>query len=232
VSVFKRADSRFYQYDLLFEGRRYRGSTKLTNRIAAQRAEDVLRGKLAERRAGIVERKLVPLLQGFAERFLERVKPELRSKSHLRYAVSLGLRMGEHGKPEQRDGGLLACFGSKRLDEITADEIERYKQKRLEAGKSPSTVNRDLACLRRILFFAVKLDVLAGTPFMAHKVKFLREHGRERILSFEEERQYLAVAIQPFRDIAMLILEMGLRPEEACSIRREDVHFLPPRTPN
>jgi len=49
-------------------------------------------------------------------------------------------------------------------------------------------VNRDLAFIRRILLFAVKLDVLAGTPFTAHKVKFLREQGRERVLSFEEER--------------------------------------------
>jgi integrase/recombinase XerD len=69
------------------------------------------------------------------------------------------------------------------------------------------------------------MDVLAGTPFTAHKVKFLRERGRERILSFEEERRYLAAAAQPLQDVATLILEMGLRPGEACSIRREDVHF-------
>ena len=230
MSVFKRADSRFYQYDFLFEGRRYRGSTKFANRVAAQRAEDVLRGRLAERRAGIVERKLVPLFKDFAYGFLERIKPELRPKSYSRYAVSLGLRIGEDGKPEQRDGALLAWFGSRRLDEITADEIERFKQTRMERGLSPSTVNRDLACLRRILLFAVKLDVLTGTPFTTHKVKFLREHGRQRILSFEEERRYLAVATQPLWDIATLILEVGLRPEEACFIRREDVHFyaVPP----
>ncbi len=212
MRVFKRKGSPYYRYDFLFEGRRYQGSTKLTNRIAAQRAEDIQRAKLAERRAGIVERKPVPLFQDFAEEFLERVEPELRPNSVRLYRTSLE--------------NMRALFGAKHLDGIAADEIERFKQSRLEQGRSPSTVNRDLAFLRRVLLFAVRMDVLAGTPFTAHKVKFLRENGRERILSFEEERRYLAVARQPLRDVAALILEMGLRPGEACSIRREDVHLF------
>jgi integrase/recombinase XerD len=57
-------------------------------------------------------------------------------------------------------------------------------------------------------------------------VRFLRENGRERILSFEEERKYLAAASQPLRDVATLMLELGLRPGEACSIQREDVHLF------
>ena len=227
MSVFKRKGSPYYRYDFIFEGRRYQGSTKLRNGRAAQKVEDVLRGRLAERRAGIVERKSVPLLRKFALEFLERVRPELRPKAYSRYVVSLGLKIGEKGEPRERESGagLLASFGLKPLDQITADEIERFKQRRLECGLSPSTVNRDLACLRRILLFAVKLDLIPTTPFVAHKVKFLKENGRARILSFDEERRYFAVATQPLLDIATLIIEMGLRPIEACSIRREDVHF-------
>jgi integrase len=211
VSIFKRKGSPFYQYDLIFKGRRCWGSTKLTNRVAAQRYENRLRDRLAKQRGGILDPELPPLFSNFADEFLERVKPELRPKSYLRYEVSLKVLRDE--------------FGAKRLDEIAADEIERFKQSRLEQGRSPSTVNRDLAFLRRVLLFAVRMDVLAGTPFTAHKVKFLREHGRERILSFEEERRYLVAANQLLRDVATLILEMGLRPGEACSIQCGDVHF-------
>jgi integrase len=211
MSLYKRPDSGVYWYEFLFGGRRYRGSTKHVNLRAAEKHENILKVKLANSRSGIVEHKPVPLFGKFADEFLKRVKSELRPKSYSRYVDSLK--------------SLRECFGAKLLDEITADEVERFKQARMEKGLSPCTVNRDLACLRRILLFAVKLDVLAGTPFTAHKVKFLREHGRERILNFEEERQYLAAATQPLRDVATLILEMGLRPEEACSIRREDVHF-------
>ncbi|MGB6876217.1 MAG: site-specific integrase [Candidatus Acidiferrales bacterium] len=177
-------------------------------------------------RSGIVERKPLPLFREFALQFLERVRPEIRPATYRWHLVALGLRRLPDGKLRQREkGGLLAPFGSKRLDEIRADEIERYKQAELERGLSSCTVNRALACLRRILLFAVKIDVLMVTPFVARKIRFLKENGRERILSFDEERRYLAVASQPLRDVATLILEMGLRPGEACSIRREDIHF-------
>lgn len=212
MSVFKRQGSPFYQYDFVFKSRRYWGSTKLTNQRAAERYEHKLREKLALSRGGIVEPEPAPLFSEFANEFLERTKPELRLKSWLRYQTSLQ--------------SLRGWFGSKGLDDITADRIEQYKQSRLEQRLSPSTVNRDLACLRRVLLFAVRMERLATTPFVAHKVKFLRENGRERILAFEEERRYLAAANPLLRDVATLILEMGLRPSEACSIRREDVHLF------
>ena len=224
MAVFKRSGSPFYQYDFTFEGRRYWGSTKHRNKESAKRHENILREKLANSRSGIVERKPVPVFRVFAKDFLQRVKLELRPKSYTRYRDSLGL-VTKDDKDTEREGALMSWFGCKRIDEITADEIERFKQSRMEEGLSPCTVNRDLACLRRILLFAVKLDALATTPFVAHKVRFLRENRRERILNFEEERHYLAAAMQPLRDVATLILEMGLRPEEACSIRCEDVHF-------
>src|SRR4029077_19885539 len=116
------------------------------------------------------------------------------------------------------------------LDEISADGIERYKHDRLAEKRSPSTINRDLAFIRRALLFAVKISrpsagnqplkwTLLATPFVAHGVEFLKENRRERIINFDEERRYLAAARQPLRDVAVLILEMGLRPGEACSIR-------------
>jgi integrase len=211
MSVFKRDGSPFYQYDFVFMGRRFWGSTKLRNRKAAERYENKMRERLAQSRGGILDPEPPPLFAGFASEFLSRTKAELRPKAWKRYQVSLK--------------SLRPWFDSKRLDEIRADEIERFKQARLQKGRSASTVNRDLACLRRILSFALRLDLLPTTPFVAKKVRFLKERGRERILTFEEERRYLKAARNPLRDVATLILEMGLRPEEACSIRRENAHL-------
>ncbi len=211
MSVFKRKGSPFYQYDFVFKGRRCWGSTKLTNRVAAERYEFKLREKLALSRAAILDPEPPPFFSEFADGFLEQTKNEMRPNTSRCYTVSVKV--------------LNLRFGALRLDEITADGIERFKQARLEKGLSPSTVNRDLAGLRRILLYAVKNDLIATTPFVAHKVRFLKENSRERILSFEEERHYLAVASQPLRDVAALMLELGLRPGEVCSIRHEDVHF-------
>jgi len=216
MSVFKRGDSPFYQYDFTFMGRRLWGSTKLTNRKAAERYENKIREKLAQSRAGIVDPEPPPFFANFSSEFLLRTNSELLPRSWKRYQVSLK--------------SLRPWFDPKRLDEIRADDIERFKQARLQAGRSPSTVNRDLACLRRILSFALQLDLLLTTPFVRKKVRFLKERGRERILTFDEERRYLKAARNPLRDVATLMLEMGLRPEEVCSIRRENIHLatLPP----
>lgn len=150
------------------------------------------------------------------------MKPELKPKAHLRYAVSMGLPDAKKGKPVCN---LSAHFATRPLDEIRADAINRYKEARLAEGRSSSTVNRDLACLRRILSKAVQLEIIPSSPFFARRVEFLREKGRERILSFDEERRYLAVAKQPLRDIAIFMLEMGLRPSEVFVLRRENLHL-------
>ena len=72
MSVFKRRGSRFYQFDFEFEGRRYRGSTKMTNGQAAERVEAAKKLRLAERRGGIIRREPAPLLSKIAPQFLER----------------------------------------------------------------------------------------------------------------------------------------------------------------
>lgn len=211
MSVFKRKGSPYYIFDFVFRGRRCRGSTKLRNKAAAQRYENNVREKLAMRRGGILDPEPPPLFKTFAEQFLETTKREMRPSTSRCYGVSLKT--------------LKPRFGAKRLDEITADEIESFKRARMEQGRSPSTVNRDLAFLRRILLFGIKKDLLATTPFVAHKVEFLEEHRRERVLSFDEERKYLAAATQPLKDVATIIVEIGLRPGEVFSIRRQDVHL-------
>lgn len=211
MTVFKRKGSPYYRYDFLFEGRRYQASTRLRNRIAAQRAEDILRAKLAERRAGIMEPKPVTLFKDFAARFLEMAEPEIGVSTHRCYSICVR--------------NLMPWFGPKLLSEIAPDLIREYKESRLNDGRAGSTVNRDLACLRRILSVAMKDGLIDATPFSAHRVEFLEENGRERVLKFEEERAYLAVAVQPLRDVATVILETGLRPGELFCLRREDVHL-------
>jgi integrase len=222
MSVFKIEGSPYYQYEFWFKGRRYRSSTKQRNKTAAQRHESNVRQKLANDRSGIVELEPPPTLVAFAEGFLDRTKCEMRPNTTRCYKNSL-----QNLKP---------WFGSKRLDEISADEIERYKNARLEEKRSPSTINRELAFIRRVLLFAVKVSrptagkqplkwTLLTTPFVAHGVEFLKEKRRERIINFDEERRYLAAAKQPLLDVATLILEMGLRPGEACAIRGQDVHL-------
>jgi integrase len=53
----------------------------------------------------------------------------------------------------------------------------------------------------------------------------LREQGSERILTFEEERRYLAHTGPTLRDVAVRILETGMRPDEVFRTTERDVEL-------
>ena len=207
MSIFKRGS--VYWYHFYFNGQHIQESTKQGNPKLARTMEAAHRTRLVKAAAGIEEPMLSPRLSEFAEEFLKLVKVERKPQTYRRYSVSLV--------------SLKEAFGNKRLSEITPEEIDRYKQSRLNSGRKGSTINRDLACLRRLLRVAVKRNKLRSSPFSEDRVDFLPEQGRERILSFAEERKYLSAASPTLRDVATIILECGCRPDEVFRIRVEDV---------
>jgi len=214
MTIYKQPGSPYYYYDFYFEGRRYQKSTHLRNKTVAHRVECVRKADLAQRRAGILPKKQVPLFRDFAERFLHTIKVERRSNTHRNYLSCVR--------------NLEPAFGSKYLDEITPEMIRRFKEARLEKHLSPATVNRDLSCLRQILGVAVKDELIGKSPFFGGRVEFLHEKGRERTLSFDEERNYIKAAAPVLRDVGTIMIEMGLRPGEIFQLRSEDVQIAAP----
>lgn len=210
MSVYKRGG--IYWYDFWFQGQRFRDSTGLSNKTAALRAEAIRRAELAEGRAGIVKRRTCPTFERFIEGgFLPWSSSEHRAhpNTHKRYKVS--------SKP------LIAFFGKYRLDAISPGLVEEFKLVR-SGEVSAAGTNRDLAALRFMLNFAVRQEYLAKNPVSV--VKFLSEGpGSVRVVSHEEQQKYLAVANRTLQDVAKLILETGMRPEEVYTIRSENVHL-------
>ncbi len=216
MTIYKQPGSPYYHYDFYFEGRRYQKSTHLRNKTIAHRVECVRKAELAQRRAGILPKKQIPLLRDFAERFLHTIKVERRSNTHRNYLSCVR--------------NLEPTFGGEHLDEITPEMIRRFKEARIEQQLSPATINRDLSCLRQILGIAVKEELIQRSPFFGGRVEFLHEKGRERTLSFNEERKYLKGAAPVLRDVGTIMVEMGLRPGEIFQLRSEDVHIAAPIT--
>ena len=210
MSVYKRGG--VYWYDFWFQGQRYRQSTSINNKTAAQRAEAIRKAELAEGRAGIVHRVPCPLFEDFVtNEFLPWSGREHQAhpRTHLRYKVS--------SKP------LIAFFGKMRLDAISAGHVEKFKLSRSE-DVSPATVNRDLAALRHMMNLVIRQDRIPRNPVQG--VRFLPEGpGKMRILSHEEEERYLAEANPLLKDVATMMLETGTRPEEVFTIRKENVHL-------
>jgi site-specific recombinase XerD len=79
-------------------------------------------------------------------------------------------------------------------------------------------VNRELACLKALFNFVIKTDALAKNP--VSRVKMLAENNLQtRVLSFTEQHSSLAKATPVLRDVATMILETGMRPEEIYTLR-------------
>ena len=58
-------------------------------------------------------------------------------------------------------------------------------------------------------------------------MKFLVENNQQtRVLTYTEQQSYLSKATPVLRDVAILILETGMLPEEVYTIRLEDVDLL------
>lgn len=63
-------------------------------------------------------------------------------------------------------------------------------------------------------------------PNPVSRVKFFEEHNEQtRVLSYSEQEIYLNVATPVLRDVATLMLETGMRPEEVYRIRQENVNI-------
>jgi integrase len=210
MSVYKRGG--VYWYEFWFRGQRFRLSTGLNNKTAALRAEAIRKAELAEGRAGIAQRKQCPAFESFVrDEFLpwSEKQHEAHPKTHKRYKVS--------SKP------LVAHFGELPLDAISSGHVEKFKTVRAGHISSAGT-NRDLAALRVMLNLAIRQGHIESNPVRC--VKFLPEGpGCMRVVSHEEQKSYLAAANPVLCDVAVLILETGMRPEEVYRTERGNVHL-------
>lgn len=217
MELFKKRKSKYYWYDFTVAGRRYRGSTKESNKT---RADAIAALKLANATEGRdpLPRK-APVLQEFAGRFLEWVKNvKLEHKTKLYY----------------RDGWRLLTaspISGMRLDRIMADDVGT-----LSFNGSPSNANCALRTLRRILHKAEEWGVIRSVP----KFRLAKEYGRSLRLDDDAEGKLLVVAEQPLRDAIILMRDTGMRNErELYRTRIENIDwngrviFVPDsKTPN
>jgi site-specific recombinase XerD len=170
---------------------------------------------LAEGRAGIRSQKAAPIFEKFVnDGFLPWAENEHRAhpSTYVRYGVSTK--------------ALVPFFGRYRLEGISAGLVEKFKVSRA-AEISAAGTNRDLAALRMILNFAKRQQHIDRNPVC--DVEFLAEGpGNMRIVSHEEQQQYLSAASPLVYDVALLIVETGMRPGEVFWLKAEDLN-LPQR---
>src|SRR6516225_11618945 len=181
MAIFKRG--KVYWYHFWFNGDHIQESSKQGNPRVARQMEAAHRTALAKGEVGIRERKPVPALRDFAQKFIDAIQVRCAEKPRTIafYAEKL-TRLLE-----------FEPLASARLDKIDEALIESYVQERRKQV-APATVNRQLATLRRLLRLAYEWKVINRVP----RIRMLPgERNREFVLSHKQESNYLRSAPQP-----------------------------------
>jgi integrase len=170
-------------------------------------AENLLALRKSAILRGIYKQPVKITLEEFGNRYMEHAKTNKRSWL----------------RDQQMLENLYKFFGKQgSLTDVTAIEIEGYKVNR-RAKVSGSTVNRELALLKRMFNLAITWDLfLAANP--VRKVKFFREFNTGlRVLSPEEEKNLLKNASPYLQDLVHFAVNTGLRIGEIFSSRWSNV---------
>jgi integrase len=201
---------RHYMAKFMWQGKMIRKSTRCANAKDARVVEGKIRAELGKGNFGILKAKPRMTLAEFLKHdFLPFVETEFKAKANTKSYYDCGVR------------NLRASdLGGLRLDEITSQHVNGYIAK--HGHLEETTINRDLRTLRRSLNLAVEWGKLDRMP----KVTLAKgENRRERILTEEEAKRYLAACPQPWHDVATVLLGTGMRPGEAYKLCWQDIHL-------
>ena len=128
---------RVFWFEFMVGGRRYRETTRTTNRPLAASVERKRRREVEENINGVRPRVLPPLFSDAAADYLARKKPSWAPKTYVIETTNL-----KHLKPH---------FGRLLVTDITDRDIGSYQQTRLDSGAAPKTINNEVGTLRAIL---------------------------------------------------------------------------------
>lgn len=216
MSVRKRPDGR-WQIDIVIrkgkERIRIRKSAKAANRSEALKAEATERSRLM---AGAFVHGRSPFFSNFVVEFLAS------------YASA-------NNKPSERaskkmifERHLCPVFGHLRLDEITAEHIERYKSDKLKQivnkknGKTmgPKTINNQLIALAKMFAVAKEWRRVSDPP----RVRRMKAMAPQfDFLDFDESMRLLNAFDPAWRPMGLLGMRAGLRISEMLALEWDDI---------
>src|SRR3989441_7876120 len=208
--IYKRDGIYYYEFEL--RGRRYRESTRQRNPRIAGKMESARSTQILKGEVGIREKQPTMTLRKFADDCF---------KPHVESTFAGKFKTREYSLNSLKNLIAFHELVDKPLDEIKPESITAYATRRLDLGMEISTVNRELMVLRRMFHLAIEWG---KTDRILPKVRMIPgEKHRDRVISRDEELRYLMAALTLLRDVATILLDCGLRPEECFRLGVENI---------
>ena len=192
----------------MYKGQRHTGCIGPVSRTTAKEEETRKKTEVIEGRLNPTKARKSPRFDTFAETYLEWSKDNKKPLTTLRNRKALD--------------NLTACFGQKKLNELTPWHLEQYKKARKEAELAPGTINYELSVLKSVLRKAHEWGKLPDLPDSTVK-KLKAPESRTRFLSEEEEARLLAACSPALSRVIRAGLLTGFRRQELAALRPEDV---------
>ena len=206
-----------WHYRFQLDGRNYAGSTSLA---ATQRNESAALRKEIEHRTALLEghaptkRVAVREFNTAAKEFFEWTLANYRDhpNSSRRIRVSLA--------------SAIVFFARQPVSAIDEGRIEAYKTWRVNEHKVRDiTLRHDLHALSTFFKYAMQQNWTRDNPIRRVKIPSEGDAVRIHVLTPEEEKKYFSFAERrrDLFDLGRLMLNQGMRPEEALTLGSSDV---------
>jgi len=220
MAVYKK-NNRWYIDYYLPNGKRKREAVTIPgvdaskiNREDAKKALSIRKAEIAQGKFDIVQTITKPLLfEKLVNTFIEDYSKG-NKKSWTRDVTSCK--------------ALGAYFGGKKLTQITPWQVDKYKSKRLKdisrLGRpiSKATINRELACLKTMLNYAVGEGWLSSNPLIGYKL-YKERPSKVRVVTKEEFQRVYEAASEFLKPILMTAYNTGMRRGEILNLKWENV---------
>lgn len=229
MNVYKRGKA--WSANFWVNGKHIQKSTKARNKRSAENIAAGWRTAIVEGRDPFAKpAATVPTFAEFAKRFRKEIHTSKKAKPKTISYYDNGLnRLLEFDAwrdlpLDEVNEELIGQYVAARQKMSKRSTAKKKKKAKVQRFLQVSTINREIEVLRRLLRVAKKWKVIKSTPEIS---RLPGERVRDRILDHAEEETYLAAADPLLREIAGLILDTGMRPEEVFRMEWPNVHFTP-----
>jgi integrase len=202
-----RRPSGIYESHIMLDGVRYRVSTGTANKRLAEKIDRKQEEDLLARRFQVEQHEFRPTMK-FAELVTRFTASGVAKVWHLdRLKIT------------------LPYFAGMEIAHISKGVAQRFRAHRHSQGKlTETTINRDLECVRRILYWAVDEGFLPANPLARMKLEKARRKKRP-VLSLAEEEKLLDVSAPHLKKINICAIDTGMRRAEILGQDWKDIDF-------
>ena len=221
-NIRKRKNSKYYYYDLMIDGVRYKGTTKTADKNLAEKIASTIKSDILRQKHDL------PTIVNYAAdyNFQDLWEQYLKSQAVSSETVKLRRHVAKH---------FLPVFSDKSIKIITTDLIETYQLKRkLEITAMPKNikkreqeisfriVNIEIATLYNFFNYCIKKGYIEKNP--ASGIKKLNELSRLKTLSDEDIQKLINGATNKLtRDLITFLIYTGCRKGEALNLKWDDI---------